>query len=73
MAAGRPGTLPPLVGTCRPRQWTKNLLVFSAPLFAFRFEADLRLPAGGALVAFCPISSGEGTSAAHSSRVRAPA
>ena len=22
--------------TCRPNQWTKNLLVFSAPLFAFK-------------------------------------
>jgi decaprenyl-phosphate phosphoribosyltransferase len=56
MVAGRPA-LPPLVAACRPRQWTKNLLVFAAPLFAFRFEADVWLPAGGALVAFCLISS----------------
>ncbi len=49
--------LPALVAACRPRQWTKNLLVFAAPLFAFRFEADVWLPAGGALVAFCLISS----------------
>lgn len=42
---------------CRPRQWTKNLLVFAAPLFAFRFDADVWLPAGLALVAFCLISS----------------
>ena len=56
MAAGRP-SLPPLLVACRPRQWTKNLLVFAAPLFAFRFEADVWLPAGGALVAFCLISS----------------
>jgi len=31
--------------------------VFAAPLFAFRFEADVWLPAAGALVAFCLISS----------------
>jgi decaprenyl-phosphate phosphoribosyltransferase len=57
MAAGPPGALPPLVAACRPRQWPKNLLVFAAPLFAFRFEADVWLRAGGALVAFCLISS----------------
>jgi decaprenyl-phosphate phosphoribosyltransferase len=57
MVAGSPGALPPLVEACRPRQWTKNLLVFAAPLFAFRFEADVWLPAAGALVAFCLISS----------------
>ena len=57
MVAGPLGALSPLVAACRPRQWTKNLLVFAAPLFAFRFEADVWLPAGGALVAFCLISS----------------
>ena len=46
-----------LLQACRPRQWTKNLLVFAAPLFAFRFAADVWLPAVGALVAFCLISS----------------
>jgi decaprenyl-phosphate phosphoribosyltransferase len=46
-----------LIGACRPRQWTKNLLVFAAPLFAFRFELDVWLPAVGALVAFCLVSS----------------
>ena len=45
------------MAACRPRQWTKNLLVFAAPLFAFRFEPDVWLPAAGALVAFCLISS----------------
>jgi hypothetical protein len=40
--------LDPLLAACRPRQWTKNLLVFSAPLFAFRFEADVWLPPGRA-------------------------
>ena len=57
MVAGPLGGLPPLVAACRPRQWPKNLLVFAAPLFAFRFEADVWMPAGGALVAFCLISS----------------
>jgi 4-hydroxybenzoate polyprenyltransferase len=47
----------PLFLACRPRQWTKNLLVFAAPLFAFRFEAHIWLAAGGSLVAFCLISS----------------
>ena len=56
MAQHKP-TMPPLVAACRPKQWVKNLLVFAAPLFAFRFEWDVWLPAGGALVAFCLISS----------------
>jgi decaprenyl-phosphate phosphoribosyltransferase len=56
MVADRPG-LPALLAACRPRQWTKNLLVFAAPLFAFRFESTVWLPAAGALVAFCLISS----------------
>ena len=46
-----------LIRACRPRQWTKNLLVFAAPLFAFRIEADIWLAASGALLAFCLISS----------------
>jgi decaprenyl-phosphate phosphoribosyltransferase len=55
--AGSNGQWPPLIKACRPRQWTKNLLVFAGPLFAFRVEADVWLPAVGALVAFCLISS----------------
>lgn len=54
---GRLGSLSPLIAACRPRQWTKNLLVFAAPLFAFRFESGVWIRAGGALVAFCLISS----------------
>ena len=46
-----------LARACRPRQWTKNLLVFAAPLFAFTADADIWLAACGALVAFCLISS----------------
>ena len=57
MGSWPPGALPSFLVACRPRQWPKNLLVFAAPLFAFRFEADIWLRAGGALVAFCLISS----------------
>ena len=46
-----------LVQACRPRQWTKNLLVFAAPLFAFRIDADVWLAACVSLTAFCLISS----------------
>lgn len=47
----------PMLASCRPRQWTKNLLVFAAPLFAFHLESAIWLRAGGALVAFCLMSS----------------
>ena len=46
-----------LARACRPRQWTKNLLVFAAPLFAFTVDAEIWLAACGSLVAFCLISS----------------
>ena len=46
-----------LILACRPRQWTKNLLVFAAPFFAFTPEIDAWLAASVALVAFCLISS----------------
>ncbi|MGC6482668.1 MAG: decaprenyl-phosphate phosphoribosyltransferase [Synechococcus sp.] len=57
MAFGHRGAWLELLLACRPRQWTKNLLVFAAPLFAFQFEADIWLRAGGALVVFCLMSS----------------
>ena len=41
----------------RPRQWTKNFLVFAAPLFSFIVDANIWLTASGSLVAFCLISS----------------
>jgi decaprenyl-phosphate phosphoribosyltransferase len=54
----RPGFLcGSLLRACRPQQWTKNLLAFAAPLFAFRFEEAVWLAATGAFVAFCLISS----------------
>ena len=49
--------MPALVSACRPRQWTKNLLVFAAPLFAFTVDSEIWLTASGSLVAFCLISS----------------
>jgi decaprenyl-phosphate phosphoribosyltransferase len=46
-----------LFKACRPRQWPKNLLVLSAPLFAFGLEADVWLAASSALISFCLVSS----------------
>lgn len=47
----------PLLAACRPRQWTKNLLVFAGPLFAFQMQPSVWMGAGVAFVAFCAISS----------------
>ena len=41
----------------RPRQWTKNLVVFAAPLFAFSTEQTVWFLACAALFSFCLISS----------------
>ena len=41
----------------RPNQWTKNLLVFLAPLFAFSFETQTLLTSIKAFIVFCLISS----------------
>ncbi|MEY4352733.1 MAG: hypothetical protein RLZZ609_974 [Cyanobacteriota bacterium] len=46
-----------LLAACRPRQWSKNLLVYVAPLFVFSFRAEIWLASTGALIAFCLISS----------------
>ena len=46
-----------LVEAARPRQWTKNLIVFAGPLFSFRFEPEPWLGATGACLAFCLVSS----------------
>ena len=42
----------------RLRQWTKNLLVFSAPLFTFKPEIELWKGSFIGFIAFCLISSG---------------
>lgn len=41
----------------RPNQWTKNLIVFSAPLFSFNFLPNTWIPAIYATLSFCLISS----------------
>lgn len=42
----------------RPRQWAKNLIVFSAPLFAFHIDPATALAVMGAFVLLCCASSG---------------
>lgn len=54
---GLASLLASLLQACRPNQWTKNLLVFAAPLFSFRFSGTIWLLAAGAFLAFCLISS----------------
>jgi 4-hydroxybenzoate polyprenyltransferase len=41
----------------RPRQWTKNLIVFAAPLFAFSINQNSLLGSLLALALFCGVSS----------------
>jgi 4-hydroxybenzoate polyprenyltransferase len=45
------------VKVLRPRQWTKNLIVFAAPLFAFSLHLDSFLRALSAFILFCLASS----------------
>lgn len=50
--------LPPLLRAMRPLQWTKNLLVFAALIFARQtFNLEPLMLSIGAFVAFCAISS----------------
>ena len=58
-SARRPGLLGELVRATRPRQWSKNLLVFAAPLLSGRFaEPDVLGNATIAFVAFTLAASG---------------
>jgi 4-hydroxybenzoate polyprenyltransferase len=53
----RSGPLPLLVAL-RPKQWTKNLIVFVGAVFALRLgDPQSVLAASGAFVAFCALSS----------------
>ena len=58
-SARPPGLLGELVRATRPRQWSKNLLVFAAPLLSGRFaESDVLGNAAIAFVAFTLAASG---------------
>lgn len=48
----------PYLATLRPRQWTKNLVVFAAPLFAFSLSWQSLLDTLLAFILFCCASSG---------------
>lgn len=47
----------PYLVALRPRQWTKNLIVFAAPLFAFSINWQSLLFGSLAFASFCSISS----------------
>src|SRR3954452_4251226 len=56
--APRPSLASSLVRAARPRQWTKNLLVFAAPAAGGVLgHRDVLWSAIGAFVAFCLVSS----------------
>jgi 4-hydroxybenzoate polyprenyltransferase len=46
------------IAALRPRQWTKNLVVFAAPLFAFSINLQSFLSTLFAFILFCSASSG---------------
>ncbi|WP_315787782.1 decaprenyl-phosphate phosphoribosyltransferase [Fischerella sp. JS2] len=48
----------PYITALRPRQWTKNLVVFAAPLFAFSINVHTILGSLLAFILFCCASSG---------------
>jgi len=48
----------PYLAALRPHQWTKNLLVFAAPLFDFSIEGQTLADSTLAFVLFCFASSG---------------
>lgn len=51
------GVKNPYLAALRPRQWTKNLIVFAAPLFAFDIRVQTLLGGLLAFVLFCSASS----------------
>lgn len=58
-AAPRASRLPAVVRLLRPRQWSKNVLVLTAPFAAGELtDGDVPLHAGLAVLAFCLVASG---------------
>ena len=55
--AEQPGVIQALIAACRPRQWTKNLLVYASALFSFQLNPQIWWASSEALVTFCLISS----------------
>jgi decaprenyl-phosphate phosphoribosyltransferase len=53
----KPNSVKYYLQAMRPRQWTKNLVVFAAPLFAFNFSSQTLLGSSLAIVLFCAVSS----------------
>ena len=47
----------PIIQALRPRQWTKNLLVFAVPLFSFKFLPEIWSFSSVSFISFCLISS----------------
>lgn len=50
-------SLPAYLLALRPQQWTKNLIVFAAPLFAFDLNLSVLLRSSVAFLCFCALSS----------------
>lgn len=46
-----------IFAACRPRQWTKNTLVYASALFSFQFSQPIWWNSTQAFIAFCLISS----------------
>ena len=53
---GRPHVVA-YVAAMRPKQWTKNAVVFAAPLFGFRLDAHAVVGAALAFAIFCALAS----------------
>ncbi|MGB3613740.1 MAG: decaprenyl-phosphate phosphoribosyltransferase [Elainellaceae cyanobacterium] len=53
----RKGFLASHIKALRPKQWTKNLVIYAAPLFAFQLTLSTLINATIALALFCSLSS----------------
>src|SRR5712692_78201 len=58
LARRQPSVLAGLAATARPKQWTKNLILFGPLVFAYKLlSPELLLRAVAAFAAFCLVSS----------------